>query len=75
MKTPYPLNSQDLNAVREEILASYTREEVRALKSFNEFFDLEDVRQAYEFNDWENEKEYWRLYIRYVFEEIRAIAK
>lgn len=38
-----------------ELKSSYTREEMEGFKKFKDFWDEEDVRQAYEEN-WEEEK-------------------
>ena len=58
------LNLEDLELVRLEVESSYTREEITAFKSFEEFFEQVIIQNGY--NEAEGlekfNEEYWRPY-------------
>jgi len=60
----------DYKIVKNEVMASYMREDLDAFNSFEEFFNHVDVSNAYE-EFWEVEKEKWKLYYELVFSEYK----
>jgi hypothetical protein len=63
------LNQNDLRAIREEVIKSFTTKEIKLLNNFEAFFDLVDVQNADE-EGWEKLKEKYRPYYEKVWMEL-----
>lgn len=63
------LLNENMEAIKIEVTSTYSIEELKLCPSFEAFFDLVDVVNAYE-DEWNEKKEYWRPYYKQVWSEL-----
>jgi ASC-1-like (ASCH) protein len=63
-----PITRQNLKLVKEEVLSSFTIEEIKNYPSFEAFFNAVDVQNAYE-EEWDAQE--WKTYYLIVYAEIK----
>jgi hypothetical protein len=60
-----------MKLIKAELVASYTEEELKGFLTFEDLWQAEEVRNAYE-ESWADESETWRPYYIAIFKKMKG---